>query len=282
MQYFKEQMINKYDIFISEEIPFVEVFGDKFNYLDLYELIGKDNYMTTFIFRDNSKASRQFGESVTGCIFYSKDELINLKDNDGSITKNEPDKIKIESPFYEMGQINREELKYGGILVSDIESISFMPYRRKEEYHDSGEKVVPNVIYIPYTPTKNEDYEMLYHNLIISKFNSGTELIEYEKEKLIGITLGKNGKVDSTLLEPLGFDYEKVMNCKNIWYHAYLTKERRKTITEEEKIKLADLKFIFFVDNIRKLHKEIKRSGVNNKELYNNIPIFRNIDIGIK
>lgn len=278
MQYFKEQMVNNYEIIIYEEIPFVEVFGEKFNYLDLYNLIGKDKYMTTFILKDNSKASRQFGESVTGCIFYSKNELINIKDNDGSISNKEPDKIKIESPFYEMGQINREELKYGGILVSDIESISFTPYKRKEEYHDSGEKIVPNVIYIPYEDNNMIDVDILYQNYIASKLNSGTELIQYEKEKLLGITLGiNNGRIDSRILTHLGFDLESVKSCNNIWYFVYKTKERRKILNEEEKTKLNDLIFIRQSENIIRLFNEIKRSGINFNKLTEFIPIIKTI-----
>jgi hypothetical protein len=261
-------MINKYDIICYREIPFVEVFGEHFNYSDLYELIGKDKYMTTFIFKDNSIACKQFGDYITGSIFYSKDELSDLNDNDGSITRNEPAKIKIDSPFYEIWQNNREELKYKGILVSDIESISFMPYKRPEEYHDSGEKIVPNVIYIPYEGNQNDDYDLLYQSLIASKLNYSTELIQYEKEKFIGITLGvNNGIIDSRILTHLGFDLEKVKSCNNIWYHLYLAKERRNTISEEEKIKLADLKLIRLVDNLRKLNKELKKSSVKSKEL---------------
>jgi hypothetical protein len=262
-------MKNKYEIICYKEIPFVEVFGEIFNYSDLYELIGKDNYMATFIFKENSKALKQYGKNVTGIIFYSKNEFNDLKDNDGSIIKNEPDKFYIDSPFYEMGQKKREELKYyEGILVSDIKSISFRSVKRKNKYHDSGEKIVPNVIYIPYEDDKRTDVDILYQNYIASKLNSGTELIQYEKEKFIGITLGiNNGRIDSRILTHLGFNIESVKICSNIWYFIYKTKERRKTITDEEKIKLNDLIFIRLGKNIEKLFHEIKRSGVKMGEL---------------
>jgi len=254
---------NKYEISYFNEIPLIDV-GGTFIYSDLYELIGKDKYMTTFIFKEGSEASERYGESVTGVIYYSKEELKELDKLTDCYEKNE---IKIDSPM-DMEQKQREELKYGGILVPDIESISFMPYKRPEEYHDSGEKIVPNVIYIPYEGNENDDYDLLYQNLIVSKINHGTELIQYEKEKFIGITLGvNNGRIDSRILTHLGFDLEKVKSCMNIWYHLYLAKERKNTISEEEKKKLADLKFIRFVDNLKKLNNELIKSGVKSKEL---------------
>ena len=76
----------------------------------------------------------------------------------------------------------REDLKHGGLLAKDIDYISFSPYRSAEERHESGEKKVPNIIYIPYEGDPKVDYDILYQNYIVSKINSKTELIPYEKK----------------------------------------------------------------------------------------------------
>lgn len=267
-------MKNKYEIIIPfPGYPFVEVWGEQFLYSDLYEIVGKQRFMTTFTFKKSSKAYKKYKTDVTGTIFYSREELIKIVSSDNQF---EQDKIRIEI-FMDMEHELKENIKYGGISISDIKVISFTPYKREIEYYASGEKKVPNIIYIDYRPTPNEDYELMYHNLVVRKYNYGTELIEFEKEKLIGITLGKHGKVDASLLIPLGYNKEKVINCKNIWYHAYLTKERRKTITNEEKGKLKDLKFIFFVKNLKLFLEEIIKCKVNMTELQQKAEILKTL-----
>ena len=57
------------------EAPFVEVWGVSFDCEKLYELVGKDHFMLTFVFKTDTEASSKFGQSVTGVIFYDKDEL---------------------------------------------------------------------------------------------------------------------------------------------------------------------------------------------------------------
>ena len=125
-----------------------------------------------------------------------------------------------------------------------------------------------NIIYIEYKDDFNVDADKLYQNLIISKINGKTELIPYEKEKFIGITLGINdGHIDSRLLTFLGFDLKNVQSSLNIWYHIYKTKERRGKISEDEKTKLKDIEFIRQSHNIMKLFSEIKKCNIKSDEL---------------
>ena len=273
-------MKNKYQIRQSgfAGTQFVEVWGASFCCEDLYEIVGKDQFMSTFGFKMGTDASSKFGQSVTGVIFYDKDELELFKRRNEEEIELGDRRVKIDSPMPELTIAQREDLKYGGLLVEDIEYVSFIPYKRTEERHESGEKKVPNIIYIPYKDDPKVDYDILYQNYIASKINSKTELIPYEKEKFIGITLGINeGHIDSRLLKHLGFDVEKVQACANIWYHLYKTKERRKRISEKEKSKLADLEFIRGSENIIRLFNEIKNSGVNSEKLSKSRPVFETI-----
>ncbi len=259
-------------------IQFIKVWGCDFIYEDLYELAGQKQFITTFMFKSGSEAFNKFTQTVIGVIFYAKDEkeALDKVQKEGIDFKEQ--KIKIDSPMPELTQGQREDLKYGGIKIGDVESISFMPYKIEEEYHESGEKKVPNIIYIQLEDDPRLDYDILYQNYIASKINSKTELMPYEKEKFIGITLGiRNGRIDSRLLTFLGFDVERVKQCKNICYHVYKTKERRKIISDEEKAKLADLELNRYLENMIKLFTEIKRSGVNSEELSKSRAIFETI-----
>jgi hypothetical protein len=273
-------MKNRYEIrkYPFSGTSFIEVRGPSFSCEDLYEIVGKDQYMSTFRFKTGTDASSKFGQSVTGIIFYDKDELEVFRRLNTEETELGDRRVKIDSPTRELTVSQHEDLKYGGVLASDIEYISFIPYKSDEERHETGEKKVPNIIYIPYKADPKVDYDILYQNYIASKINSKTELIPYEKEKFIGITLGINdGHIDSRLLDYLGFDVEKVQASNNIWYHIYKTKERRKKISEEEKLKLADLEFIRRSEHFIKLFNEIKKGGVNSEELSRSGPVFETI-----
>ena len=259
-------MKNKYKI--REYGLGIEVWGDSFCHEDLYELMGKNRFMSTFVLRPETEARSKYGQSVTGVIFNAKDEADDLKgfNENPAIVPEGP--LKIDSPMPDLTQAQREDLKYGGILVTDIQYISFLPYSHDEGRHESGEKVVPNIVEIPYEGDGRVDYDNFYQHYVASKINSKTELIPYEKEKFIGITLGINdGHIDSRLLNHLGFELEEVRNCLNIWYHRYKTRERRRTISEEERTKLADLEFIRRSENMIKFLAQIKKSGVSSKEL---------------
>lgn len=252
--------------------------GTSFCCEDLYEIVGKDQFMSTIGFKMGTDASSRFGQSVTGVIYYDKAKCKLFKGPNKEGAELADRRVRIDSPMRELTIAQREDLKYGGILASDIEYVSFIPYREAVEYHESGEKKVPNIIYIPYKDVPKVDYDILYQNHIASKINSKTELISYEVEKFIGITLGINeGHIDSRLLNHLGYNAEKVQACPNIWYHLYKTKKRRKKISDEEKSKLADLEFIRMSENSIRLFNEIKNSGVNSEELSKSRPVFATI-----
>jgi hypothetical protein len=273
-------MKNRYEIrkYPLSGTSFIEVRGPSFSCEDLYEIVGKNQYMSTFRFKTGSEASSKFGQSVTGVVFYDKDELALLSGFDKDCTELGDRRVRIDSPARELTISQCEDLKYGGVLAADIEYISYIPYKTPEQRHETGEKKVPNIIYIPYTADPKVDYDILYQNYIASRINSKTELIPYEKEKFIGITLGINdGHIDSRLLDYLGFDVEKVQASTRIWYHLYKTKERRKKISEEEKSRLTDLEIIRMSEILTKLFSEIKRSGVNPEELTRSGPIFETI-----
>jgi hypothetical protein len=273
-------MKNKYEIETSdlEGIPFVKVWGADFCQEDLYELIGRNQFMATFMFKPATDAWNRFGQAVTGLIFYAKDETEAYEKLHKEGEKPEEARIKIDCPMSNLTQAQREDLKYGGLLVTDIANISFICYRKDEGSYETGEKVVPNVINIPFEADPTLDCDLLYQGYIVSKINSKTELIPFEKEKFIGITLGiNNGHIDSRILYSLGYDLEAIRNSSNIWYYAYKTKERKNQISEEEQSRLSEIKATRFLQNTIKLYDEIKKSGVNSKGLSRNNSVFKMI-----
>lgn len=256
-------MINNYQIIDCYEmgIPFVEVYGDAFHYNDLYELVGCKRFMTTFNLKHGSSSYKQYGENVLGVIYYSSKELQSI-DTEVTVVST----VKIESPEINLSIENKSNLKYGGIEIADIDYISFLPYQNKMELHDTGEKKVPNIIEIV-VDFHGIDPDLLCQGYLISKNNSNVDLLPYEKEKLIGITLGiNNGRIDSRLLKHLGFDVEGIKINRNVWFHVYKLKERRGTLSDEERKKYSDIKTIKEMGAIIKVFNEIEKSFARDKE----------------
>ena len=272
-------MENNYKIndLSSLGLRFVEVYGDTFSYKDLYGLVGLQQFITTFNFRKGTEAQAKFGENVTGVIYYDRKSLLTLQEsstpNDGA----EFTTIKINSPAHSLSLENLNDLKYGGVKISDIESISFLSYSRETKIYDTGEKKVTNIVEVP-VDYQGIDVDVLRQNYLIKKNNDGVELIDYEKEQLIGITLAINeGKIDSRILKHFGFDAKSAGANMNIWYHRYKVKERRKTLSDEEKKKLFEIEGIQNTDKFIKLMKEIIANSIDEKEFKSAKDIFKEI-----
>ena len=56
-------------------------------------------------------------------------------------------RVKIDSPMPELTIAQREDLKYGGLLIGDVEYISFISYRRAAERHEAGKEGPEHYIY---------------------------------------------------------------------------------------------------------------------------------------
>jgi hypothetical protein len=272
-------MKNHYKIIDYSElgIPSIEVYGDSFHYQDLYELVGRKQFMTIFNLKGGSKSRSQYGESVLGVIYYSFEQTQKLEESFASGIDIDLAVIRIDSPEINLSVQERCDLKYGGVKVSDIESISFLPYKNETESYDTGEKKVPNIIEIE-VDCSDIDPDILYQNYVASKINSNVELILYEKEKFIGITLGiNNGRIDSRILNHLGFSEDSIKTNLNIWYHLYKVKERRGTLSDKEKESFSEIQGILTIEKFYRLVKEINASGVNAKELAEITDILKKI-----
>lgn len=254
-----DSMRNTYRIIDYREfgLPSIYVYGDNFHYQDLYKLIGKERYMTTFQLKENSASYINFGISVLGVIHYDKNSLDELENS--LVSKNEISKSKIRIDCADRDRTKEEkgDLRYRGIEIADIESISFLLYSREIEKHETGEKKIPNVIEIE-TDLKGIDVDILTKNYLISKNNHGTNLIHYEKEQLVGIILGlNNGKIDSRTLKHFGFSEHDLQSNLNIWASLYKVKERRKQLTETERKEYAEVKTVLLLEKITTLFKEL-------------------------
>ncbi|WP_299494410.1 hypothetical protein [uncultured Shewanella sp.] len=272
-------MRNNYKIIDYREIgiPSVEVSGAAFHYQDLYEIVGKSQFMTTFELRVGSLSHGEFGHSLLGVVFYDRGALDSLVASFHTGQEVSKKRIRVDSPNRELSDAKRGDLKYRGINVEDIESISFLPYREESKKYDTGEKKVPNVIEVK-VDCSDLDTDILNQNYLVSKHNSGVKLVCYEKEQLIGITLAfNNGSIDSRIISEFGVTEEDLKTNLNIWLSFYKVKERRGSLTELDKTNFSEIKSILAMDRFNKIVKELNHVGITNDIEDSDKPVFKSI-----
>ncbi len=270
-------MINQYEIIDYSKfgLPSIDVYGDQFNYIDLYELVGKNQFMTTFTLKFKSNSYALYGSSVLGTIYYDKKNLEILEKsseiNESVVEK----KIRIDCPHRNISEAKRMDLKYSGIEIEDIEYISFLAYSQKIEIHETGEKKIPNIINIE-VDLDNIDPDKLNRYYLLQKHNSGTELIQYEKEQLIGILLAfNNGTIDSRILQTFGLTLQDIENNLNIWVQIYKVKERKNQLTEFDKKNYEECSEILKIERISLVLKEFKQANFFNSSKPLDIATFK-------
>jgi len=261
-------MKNEYRIVDYRDLglPSIEVHGNQFHYQDLYEIVGKNQYMTTFELRAGSESFGEYGQTVLGVIYYDRESLVVLEGSliDGADVSKE--RVRIDSPDREITTNQKADLKYRGLIVSDIEQLTFLPYKDEIDNHVTGEKKVPGIIEIE-VDYSSMDVDLLNQNYLVSKNNSGTNLVQYEKEQLVGITLAfNNGRIDSRILNHLGFNESDLKYNLNIWQQLYAVKERRKQLTEIDCKNYSEIKNILSLEKMIKAIKEITSTDLSNVE----------------
>ena len=206
----------------------------------------------------------KFGETILGVINYDKKSQNKLELAQINKTEIDKSKVRINSTYNKLSLAKTKILKYKGLNIEDIWRIEFHPHTREPERYESGEKKVPNVINIETdfeTDFSGIDIDVLTQNYLLSKNNSGTNLILFEKEQLVGITMAFNGRIDSRILAHLGFSKKDLKENLNIWNYLYRVKERRKQLTEQDKQKYSELKQILSMNLQLKFLKELKEAN---------------------
>lgn len=258
------QMIYTYEItdLTRIGIPWIEVRGTAFNLLDLYEISGRFGFMTTFQFQEASRTANDFGRAVTGTAFYDFEtkELFANYHPGGSL----PDVriLRIESVDRTLSVEQKKKLKYEGVPVDDLASFSYLPYSTEAETYESGEKKIPNIIEIE-ADLSGIDASKLLVNYLISKNNSGDELVQFEKENLVGTLLGEHDyHIDRRILEHFGFNAENAGKNINVRIAALRVREKRGCLTTEEAAELSDLMFCKRVDAFKVVATEVQAANL--------------------
>lgn len=242
-------------------LPGVEIAGNAFNAKDIYEFIGREQYSSTFVFKADSPAFIEYGPNLTGFPCYDPKTKSLLDSGHNPTEVAAINQLKIEVTLGELSAEQKHALRYKGVSISDIESISFLRYKQKTEFHSTGEKKVPNIVEIK-ADFSDLDYDILLINYLTSKHNHGVELIDFEREELVGLLLAKDDfRIDTRILDTLGLTVEQIKTNQAIWYHAYKSLDRKGRISMEKVESFNEMKLLDSLTRMNALATELKNSG---------------------
>jgi hypothetical protein len=245
-------------------IPVFRMESEKFKFKDIYDVVGKNEHIVTFMFRLGADAYKLYGSTLTGIAHFSFHERQEL---DGGSERVSSD-IKIIGLDNNLNVKEKCDLRYEGVDLSDIEIIEFFGNRRLPTVENNGVKEIPNIVTVD-VDSLSGNIDVFNKNYLISKFNRGVKLPKYEQEQLIGIQLALNGNtIDSRVLSMYGYKAESVLDDFDVAYYYFSARCRNGYGSNEEKKSLDDIKAT--IRNIRmiKILEEIKLSKRTKKDTF--------------
>ena len=135
-------MINQYNItsLINIGLPSLEVTGEVFHAKNMYEFVGKEQYSTTFIFKNGSAPYLDYGSDVTGYAYYDPKEKALLESNSNLVEIQFINQLKIDVVLDGLSVNQKHQLKYIGVQIANLDSICYLKYKENIEVPPTGEK----------------------------------------------------------------------------------------------------------------------------------------------
>lgn len=230
---------------------------------DVYEVIGRDEIVATFIFKDSSNAYLEFGGSLNGFAHFTFEDRKAF--SEGIDTNSS--KLKIRIAERNISSERKCDLIYEGIPFEDISSIEFSNNYKPKPKEINGFKCVPNIVNVEVSEFSN-NIDFFKLNYLIEQFNRGNQLAPFEREELVGTYLAINSDtIDSRILKRFNFDASSIFENIEVAYHYLSTKSRMCSLTEAEKEKLKDINEIKRLNCINAILLEIKSSKKIKKEI---------------
>lgn len=272
-------MINQYRItsLLDFGLPGIEVAGEAFHAKDIYEFVGKEQYSTTFTFKIGSDAFVEYGPNVTGYACYDPKTKTLLESDCNVAGLKDINRLTIDVALDGLSVTQKHQLRYIGVPITDVESISYLRYKQKVEVHPTGEKKIPNIIEIR-ADLSEINHDALLINYLTSKLNRGVRLIDFEREQLAGLLLASDDfKIDVRILDALGFTEEQTRENHAIWRHAYKSLERQGQITLDREDAYKEMKLLESLERLNALIAELSKSDGLNLISSNENEAFRKI-----
>ena len=237
----------------------------------LYLYGGRLDSVFMLTLREGSEAQKKYGEEVTVCFVYSRDERKALEEDSASQNIQPRVKAKLLVPYGKQYEGMAKELIEYGIDTKDIVQALVLPPFEKNNTFPSKEKRTPKVLEIPFKAEgKGRDIGWMYGFLKRLKA-SGVGMMPEDEASYYAF---------KTIIEPeLLTEEEKqcVYGADGqiidpVLFHILLWKQEAEIITEDENAKLSVLKKQRFNERMALLKQELRNQGLNLEKIRKDYP----------
>lgn len=248
----EQQILNRFGMNLYKQ-------PNGFTQEDIYTLCGRNDDVATLSIRSGSESEALFGNEVTVCFIYTQKERQRFEQD--SASQNDIQKVKAKAllPGYDQEKVRL--LASDGIKTYDIVEMVVVPSTSKENLFFAEEKRKPHVLEIPFEAEGDgRDIYWMYgafkHFITDGIALSPEEISEFLAYKLIlepeELTIEENSVV---------FD-ENGRICNNEVSLKYLIwKESANRLKNDDRKKLAKLRYLQMSERLTKLDKELKSVG---------------------
>lgn len=236
----------------------------RFSIEELFLNFGQFDKVVTLCFNENSKAFKDFNETLTGVFVYTFKERENLQNQIKLETVPRNDGYtKFEELINDVNTAQKKDLLTKGILASDISTVFHMQHDKKNEYSSKLIRELPEPIKleVDFSDVDTDAFTLGCYNMLES---NGVRLCHFEEDLCNSIRLKRNnGKVPEGL-EDKFIDKETGQIYTGIKYQ-YL-KDNILNLTDSEREELSTIIKDRTNARVSLLMEEFKRTTDNLKD----------------
>lgn len=242
-----------------------------FSQEQLYLYGGRLDCVFTLSLREDSYEYKKYGETITVCFIYTREERKALENNPSALNEQPCVKAKLLVCHEKRCENAVKEIMKVEIRTKDIVDIIVAPPIQRNNTFPSKEKRTLNIMEIPFTALgKGRDIVWMYGFLKLLK-EKGIGLMPEDEAQYLAYKIIIEPELLSAEEKEEAFDKEGMMNS-TVMFHILLWKQDAEIITEEEKINLGELKKERFEERMTLLKSCLKNLGMSLTKLLQEYP----------
>lgn len=232
-----------------------------FSQAQLYQYGGREDCVFTLSFKEGSISYKKYGDTITGCFYYTLKERLSIEENPTALNNNPYVKFKQLELSSSKGKTN--ELLKEGFPVEDISEIIVNPMFEENNTFPSKENRIPDVLNIPFEPLGGgKDIGWIY-GILKEKVGKKIGLMPEDKALYLAYKLILDRKELTDEEKRLLFNCNGQLSNNDVAYHYLSWKDQAGIIKENEKEILCSLWANRFYDRIGLVKQTLDDLGLS-------------------
>ncbi len=226
---------------------------------DIYRKYGQYDEVVSVVFKRGSMSFDSYGDSLTGVFLYTPRERRTCEDKLNSLEKS-TGKVKFKEVLNKVSDEKIEYLKKNGMETDDIEYIVGNIFKNSKKFGDNNKRKLPKPSEIE-VDLERINQDKLFIGNIDRLIGHGKNLTPEETDEYRGVKLNLESVNLNDVEDPKYIDTQTGSIKSSILMHYYLSRQRSKKITEDEKKHLIELNKIEYRERTEIIIRELNRAG---------------------